>query len=333
MSVARHTLAMDGHTYCTCGVGSEAEVYLANMIIPKIARATPGILELPETCPVCGGKTVLRKSGTTEVLMCENPACGAKSLKKLAVYASKDGANIEGLSETTIAALVDMGLIEVPADFYSLKDHPMVTSGKLAAANGWGRKSVENLLAAIERSRTMDFVHFLYSLSVPLLGHDLSRKLEKVFEGQLDRFLAFMEDPDTCELTKNEGIGSVKAENLTLWASETLQDPVRKKAFERLLANITVTGRTEANAAAEPDGLEPVSGKTFVITGAVSRYKNRAEFKDRVEARGGKVASSVSKNTDYLVCNEASESSKSKKAKELNIPVITEDEFIARFGM
>lgn len=333
VSVARNTTTMDFMGTCTCGVGSRAKVYLANMIIPKIAQATPGELVLPETCPVCGAKTVLKKTDTTEVLMCENPECGAKSLKKLATYASKDGANIEGLSETTIAALMDMGLVETPADFYTLKDHPDVVSGELAAANGWGEKSVANLLAAIEKSRVMDFVHFLYSLSVPLLGHDLSKKLNAVFKGDIDAFLSFVKDTSSLDLTAIEGIGPVKAENLALWATETMQDPAKLAAFKRLLSEVDVVNTYEEPTTETENGHESLAGLTFVITGAVYTYKNRAEFKASVESRGGKVAGSVSKKTDFLVTNDTdSGSSKNRKAAELGIPVLTEDEFIARFG-
>lgn len=333
ISVAENTPGFDGGEPCTCGIGSVVTVYLANMIIPKIANATPGVLTPPETCPVCGAKTVLRENNGTKVLVCPNKNCSAKSLKRLAVFASRSGADIDGLSEKTLGELTDMGLVTHPLDLYRLKDAETVKNGTLAAMDGWGERSVANLLDAIEKSRTISFAHFLYALAIPLLGHDLSRKLDRVFMSDIKKFLAFMEDTDSIDLASEEGIGPVKSGNLTAWIEEVMEDPGRKKQFLDLVNELTFREPEKTAPTETPSGLEPVAGKTFVITGNVAIYKNRGEFKASVEGRGGKVSGSVSKKTTALVNNDAASSSeKNRKAKELGIPVLTEQEFIDRFG-
>ena len=311
-------------------IGSRVQVYLANMIIPQIACVEPGKEEteeiaIPDVCPVCGTKTEIVSSNGVDVLMCVNPDCQAKNLKKLATFVSKDGADIEGLSETRIEYLVNEGYIRCCADFYTLKDRPD-DIGRLKTAEGWGDRSVEKLLSAIEKSRKISLRNFMYSLSIPLLGHDLSKKLDAFFEGDVNRFLDFVKFPDEEALSQMEGVGPVKAESVCGWCRELNADVQRHADFGALVLSLKFK---EPETKAE----QSLAGKTFVITGSVHVYKNRDEFKASVEARGGKVSGSVSAKTTCLVNNDVnSTSGKNKKAKELGIPVISEDEFISTYG-
>jgi len=309
-------------------IGSVAQVYLANMIIPQIEsiRNTDGVeeIDIPKLCPVCGGKTEVISNNGVDVLFCTNPACAAKQIKKIATFACKDGLNIEGLSEKRIEDMIDYGIIRSASDFYTLKDRAEDVA-RLSGMDGWGEKSVKNLLDAIEKSRETDLKHFLYSLSIPLLGHDLSKKLDKYFEGSIDRFMEFVKCPDEEALAKEEGIGPVKAENLCSWCRERTKDGILWDELESLLANLHFA----APSAKEEQSL---AGLTFVITGAVHIFKNRDEFKAYVEKCGGKVSGSVSSKTSYLVNNDLlSTSGKNKKAKELGIEIISEDEFVERY--
>ena len=308
--------------------GSRVQVYLANMIIPQIARIDADgdtEFEIPERCPVCGAKTEIASNNGVDVLMCVNPDCMAKHLKRLAVFASKDGANIEGLSESRIGDLVSEGFVRTAADFYSLKDNTSALDA-LRQSEGWGEKSVANLLDAIEKSRKITLENFLFSLSVPLLGHDLSKKLNTFFGGDVNRFLDFVKFPDEEALSRMEGVGPVKAGSVCGWCREVNADPGKHADFGALVLALRF-------AVPEETSEQSLEGMTFVITGSVHEYANRDEFRASVEKRGGKVSGSVSAKTDFLVNNDAaSTSGKNRKAKELGIPVISEDEFIARFG-
>ena len=311
-------------------IGSRVQVYLANMIIPQIAGMEPDTDDcmeicVPDKCPVCGGDTKVVSNNGVDVLMCVNPECQAKHLKKLATFVSRDGADIEGLSESRIEYLTGAGLVRCAADFYTLKDRPDAVKS-LKQADGWGEKSVEKLLSAIERSRTISFRNFLYSLSIPLLGHDLSGKLDVFFGGDINAFTAFVKNPDGEKLSEMDGIGPVKAKCFCDWCRDTMEDAQKKKDFTELVGSLKFSAPEEKQE-------QSLAGKTFVITGSVHEYANRDEFKASVEARGGKVSGSVSAKTTCLVNNDVtSTSGKNRKAKELGIPIISEDEFIATYG-
>lgn len=313
-------------------IGSKAEVYLANMIIPQIASIKGGEQEVkvPEKCPVCNEPTHVVSNNGIEVLYCRNYRCPARTRGMLENAFCKDGLNVKGLGPSQIEDLQETGLITIyPAELFQLKrDYGDTIPEALAKLEGWGKKSWENLLAAIEKSRNADLRHFLYSLGVPMLGNDLSKKLSKYWKNDISKFMAFYENPNMEELINLDGVGEIKARNLADWCKSTHHDAVKDLFFHALVEELNF-------AAPEVTSNEELtlSGMTFVITGSVHHYKNRDEFKESVEARGGKVAGSVSKNTNYLVNNDLeSTSGKNKKAKELNIPIISEDEFVEKFG-
>jgi DNA ligase (NAD+) len=276
------------------------------------------------------------------MLYCENPNCPAQVVGKLANTFSKQGLNVQGLSEKTIEFLIKEHYVESALDFYRLKDQGNgcgvlkkdMSGPALEDQLGWEVKSVDNLLSAIEKSRDTTLQKFLYSLNIPLLGNDLSKKLSKFFHGDINGFIEFIQmvhnDKQNAMdiLTSIEGIGLEKATNIVDWADEVSAYRERWEDFMALVQELHFPDMTVPE-----DKDNSLEGITFVITGSVHVYHNRDEFKESVEARGGKVAGSVSKLTNYLVNNDTeSTSSKNKKAKSLNIPIISEDEFIAKFG-
>ena len=306
----------DGGT-AVCGVGSKVQVYMANMIIPQVASCTEGILDIPSVCPSCGKPVEIIEKNGIETLNCVNPECPTKHIKRIATFASKNGMNIEGLSETRIEYLIENGYIHNELDFYRLKDDQELLD-ELKNEEGWGEKSVQNLLKAIEKSRNTDLAHFLFSLSIPLLGHDLAKKLTAYFSDDIGNFVSYVKNP--VSLSDEDGIGPVKSQKLEDWC-KSCDVP----HLESLIAELHFKKKVKQAAS--------LAGLTFVITGNVHEYKNRDEFKASVETRGGKVSGSVSGKTSFLVNNDVeSTSGKNKKAKELGIPIISEDEFIAKFG-
>ncbi len=352
-------------------IGAKAEVYLANMIIPQIASVTKDedtqAAITPQKCPVCGAPTRIEISnenglyGTfveVATLHCDNTFCPARQIGCLMNTFSKDGLFIRGLGESQIIDLMEEGLVNAdPLSFYELADEDRENDiASLLKRDGWGMKKWENLVSAINASRETTLQKFLYSLNVPLLGNDLSKKLSKHFGGDIKNFIRFIEDvseyvsskrdefvnahpdeekinelyrlsPSYKELSSIDGIGDEKALNVVSWCdnvSATLE------SWEDFRALVQALKFPEPQNTPSDNSLE---GLTFVITGSVHDYKNRDEFKASVEARGGKVAGSVSTKTSFLVNNDiTSTSGKNAKAKELNIPIISEDEFINRFG-
>ena len=335
--------------------GSKAEVYLANMIIPQIASCEGGDEEIsyPLTCPVCGQDTYVDVSNDVSVLRCTNKACAAQTVGMLMNTFSKDGLFIKGLGESQIEDLLETGLVNsFPLSFYELANEDRAHNvypkdsefsekvDELISKDGWGMKKWTNLMNAIEASRDTTLQKFLYSLNIPLLGNDLSKKLSKFWNHDINQFVEFVGrvnegsgDNDNYGyeqafniLTGIDGIGDEKAKNVVDWMSEIT-------AYREIWEDfITYVGELRFPASTEESSDASLEGLTFVITGSVHDYKNRDEFKASVESRGGKVSGSVSSKTNYLVCNSESESTKSKKARDLGIEVLTEDEFIARFG-
>lgn len=303
------------------GKGTKLQVIKANKIIPKIVNITEpmGIFEIPKECPVCHAEAVVRESESgTKTLHCMNPHCAAKQLKKFTRFVSKEGLNIEGISEQTIWKFVNEGLISEYADFYKLREHAFAIS----TYEGFGRKSVNNLMDSLEKSRHTDGRHLLYALNIPLCGGDVAKKLiERYPVKQLIKTArtSLFED----EFASIDGIGPEKSARFINW----FHDDDNFAHVQNLLPYLIIEEQEPVEKGSKCEGM------TFVVTGDVHHYKNRNELKAYIESQGGKVTGSVSKSTHFLINNDAtSQSSKNKKAHELNIPIITEDEFIEKFG-
>lgn len=303
------------------GKGSKLQVIKANKIIPKVINVTEqmGIFEIPTKCPVCHAEATVKESESgTKTLHCSNPHCAAKQIKKFARFVSKEGLNIEGISEQTIWKLVNEGLISEYADFYHLNDYAY----EIAAWDGFGKKSVTNMLESVRKSRQTDGRHLLYALNIPLCGGDVAKKL-------IERYPVkeLIETARLCmfddEFASIDGIGPEKSAKFIGW----FKDDTNFAHVQKLMKELEIVEQEPVEKGSACDGL------TFVITGDVHHYKNRNELKAYIESQGGKVTGSVSKSTNFLINNDAaSQSSKNKKAHELNIPIITEDEFIEKFG-
>ena len=299
---------------------TEIEVIKSNKIIPKVVGVTRAIgkYTLPENCPACEAPVSIATGPSgARTLKCDNPDCPAKNLKKFERFVSKSGADIDGLSIETLRDFVGFGFIHSFADLYRLDRY----AGQIQELEGFGKRSCENLLAAVERSRAgTDAVHFLNALSIPQIGLDAARKLVDAC-GWPGFVRALEEGRDFAALN---GLGPERSACIGRWYA----DEKNRSVFYELLELMRIP---EAEPVTELKG--SCVGLTFVITGDVHRFKNRDAFKAYVEANGGKVAGSVSKKTDYLVNNDvASTSSKNLKARELGIPILSEDDFIARFG-
>lgn len=300
--------------------GTRLQVIKANKIIPKVINITEvvGSFVIPAECPVCHAPAVVRESESgTKTLHCTNAACPAKQLKKFARFVSKEGINIDGISEQTVWKFINHGFIREYADFYKLKNYAF----EISCFEGFGKKSVSNLLESVEKSRHTDGRHLLYALNIPLCGGDVAKKLlsrYKVKELIETARLSMFDD----EFASIDGIGPEKSAKFIAW----FKDDVHFQHVQHLLSELIIEEQEPVETGDKCQGL------TFVVTGDVHHYKNRNELKAYIESQGGKVTGSVSKSTNFLINNDAaSQSSKNKKAHELNIPIITEDEFIEKF--
>ena len=300
--------------------GTRLQVIKANKIIPKVINITEvvGSFVIPAECPVCHAPAVVRESESgTKTLHCTNTACPAKQLKKFARFVSKEGINIDGISEQTVWKFINHGFIREYADFYKLKNYAF----EISCFEGFGKKSVSNLLESVEKSRHTDGRHLLYALNIPLCGGDVAKKLlsrYKVKELIETARLSMFDD----EFASIDGIGPEKSAKFIAW----FKDDVHFQHVQHLLSELIIEEQKPVETGNKCQGL------TFVVTGDVHHYKNRNELKAYIESQGGKVTGSVSKSTNFLINNDAaSQSSKNKKAHELNIPIITEDEFIEKF--
>ena len=296
------------------GIGDEITVYKANMIIPQIAEdlTKSGNIEIPKTCPVCGGPTEVRAVLEAKALYCTNPNCLAKKIKLFSHFVSRDAMNIEGLSDMTIEKLIGRGFIKEPADLFRM-DTPEIRE-EFVQMEGFGERSFEDLLAAAKKAQTVSMPKFLYSLGIPGIGLANAKLICKAFGYDMDA----IRNATVESLTDIPGLGAVLAANVTAY----MADPEYARMLNDLLGVVSFEAQEEVMES-------PITGKTFVITGAVSHFPNRDAVKDYIEERGGKVAGSVSAKTDYLINNDtASGSSKNKKAKELGIPIISEEEFL-----
>lgn len=300
--------------------GTKLQVIKANKIIPKVIKITEkvGVLNIPDKCPVCGAEAhvVLSESGTKK-LHCSNADCTAKQLKKFARFVSKDGINIDGISEQTVSTFINHGWIRDYADFYHLKDFAY----QITSLDGFGKKSVSKLLESIEKSRNTDSRHLLYALSIPLCGFDVAKRLLSKYT-----FKELMETAKTSlfddVFASIDGIGPEKSARFINW----FKDDKNYLKVSNLLKELDVKEVEVAEVGTK------CAGQTFVITGDVYHYKNRNELKAYIESQGGKVTGSVSKSTTYLINNDAeSQSSKNKKAHQLGISIITEEQFREKF--
>ena len=293
------------------GYNDEIKVYKANMIIPQIAE---NIIEIPKVCPVCGGPTGIKKANDTESLYCLNPDCQAKHIKRFEHFVSRNALNIDGISSQTLEKFIDRGFIKNYTDLYHLNNY----EDEIVGMDGFGRKSYDNIIESVEKSRTVTLDHVIYALGIGGIGLANARLVSRHCN----------EDPETVaditieELMSIDGIGDVLAQSFR----EYFDDVNNRRLYNELLAELKLQKEVR-------DTSSPVAGKTFVITGSVNHFTNRDELKAFIETLGGKTTGSVSAKTDYLINNDVtSNSSKNKKARELGIPVISEEEFIKLTG-
>lgn len=295
------------------GLGDELLVYKANMIIPQISEnlTRSGTLEIPSLCPVCHQPTKILKENDVKVLTCPNPECEAKHIKRLTLFVSRDAFNIEGLSEATLEKFVQKGFIQSLEDIFHLDRY----KDEIIAMEGMGEKSYTNLIQAIEKSKKIPTARFIYSLGISGVGLSNAKLICRYFKDDIQAIMSASEE----DMTAIEGIGPVIARNFEAFFSN---EKSRKEA-DALLKEIQL----EKEEISEDSKI--FEGKTFVITGSVHHFSNRNALKSLIESKGGKVAGSVSSKTHYLINNDAeSTSSKNKKARELGIPILTEDDFL-----
>lgn len=295
-------------------------VIKANKIIPKCiaVKDAEGDLEIPDECPVCHAATEIKisKNSGTKTLHCTNPDCTAKNVKKFTRFVSKSGMDIDGLSVQTMLKFINDGFIREFSDIYRLSEH----FDTISKMEGFGEKSCENMRKAIEKSRKINPVNFIFALCIPMIGVDAGKKI--INKIGFDEFMNRMNNQSGFE--DIDGIGLEKSNSILEWYENDanrigLDNLLKEVELEKVEVKDTSNGKC--------------AGITFVITGDVFHFKNRNEFKAYVEAEGGKVAGSVSKKTGYLVNNDVeSASSKNKKAKELGVPIISEEEFLGMFG-
>jgi len=295
------------------GTGDTIKVYKANMIIPQIAEniTGSGTVMPPEVCPVCGAVTEIKSDNGVETVHCPNPECPAKKIKSFTHFVSRNAMNIEGLSESTVEKFIDRGIIKNLADIFKLDAHRDI----IVNMEGFGVKSFENLIDAAEKASHTIPARLLYSLGVPNIGVANAKMIAKACHNKWNK----MQNLTADELTAIDGIGEIMAEGYVSF----FDDERNRGAVEELLEVLTIDESFEDVKGGGLDGL------TFVITGKVNHFENRDAVKAAIEDAGGKTAASVSAKTNYLINNDInSNSSKNKKAKELNIPIITEEDFM-----
>lgn len=295
------------------GEGDEISVFKANMIIPQVAenRTRSGTVPIPEHCPACGAATEIRQVNDVRSLYCTNEFCSARKLKLFSHFVSRNAMNIEGLSEATIEKFLEEGFLEELYDIYRLEPYRM----QIVALEGFGERSYENLQASIQISRKTTLSRFLYGLGIMNIGVATAKLICRHFQNDL----VAIENAGVEELVEMEGIGEVIAESFVAY----FQNADNRKRIQELLKEIQFEQEETGG-----DSLI-FQGVNFVITGSVNHYANRDEVKALIEARGGKVTGSVTSKTHYLINNDVtSSSSKNKKAKELGVPIISEEEFI-----
>ena len=301
--------------------GTKIAVIKANKIIPKVINVVErlGVFHIPEVCPVCQSATEVTESESsgTKTLHCTNTHCPAKQLKKFGRFVSKEGINIDGLSEQTIQKFINLGWVREYADLFHLDNH----ASELRTMEGFGDKSVSKLLTAIEKARNVEAHRLLFALNIPLIGRDVCNRLLSAYQ-IADLFHTATEATTDDVFATIAGIGPEKSASFVRW----MKDKDNYSMLQQLLVELNISQSSSAPTGNSCEGL------TFVITGDVHHYKNRNELKAYIENQGGKVTGSVSKSTSFLINNDVDSSSgKNKKAKELSIPIISEEDFIAQF--
>ena len=299
------------------GEGDTITVYKANMIIPQIADnlTRSGKIQIPEKCPVCGGRTEVRQAGDVRSLYCTNPDCQAKRIKSFALFVSRDALNIDGLSEATLEKFIGAGFIKEFADIFHLDRHEET----ITQMEGFGRKSYDNLIRATETASHTTLARMVYGLGISGIGLANAKMLCRKFKFDFDR----MRHATAEELIEVDGIGGVLAD---AWI-RYFDDEKNQEIVDHLLSELTFEKEEESTEEAIFEDM------TFVITGSVEHFANRKELQEAIEVRGGKATGSVTSKTTYLINNDvASNSSKNKKAKDLGVPIISEEEFIKMLG-
>ena len=301
--------------------GTRISVIKANKIIPKVIHVIEkaGQLEIPAQCPVCHHETkIVESESGTRKLQCTNPTCPAKQLKKFARFVSKEGMNIDGISEQTLSRFVNLGWIQEYADIFRLRDHIR----EIAHLDGFGERSASNIMRSIDKARHVEAQRFLYALSIPMVGIDVCKRLLSTYPLE-ELVMKAREATETEFFSHIPGIGPEKSSTFISW----FKNDDNFQIVSRLLEFVKVSHTQPQRAGQKCEGM------TFVITGDVHHFKNRNELKAYIESQGGKVAGSVSGSTSFLINNDVtSTSGKNKKAQELNIPILSEDDFMERFG-
>ena len=294
------------------GIGDKIQVYKANMIIPQIAEnlTRSGNLEIPDTCPVCGKEARVLKTNEVESLYCMNPDCQAKKIKSFTLFVSRDAMNIDGLSEATLEKFILKGFIKDFGDIFEIGRY----REEIVNMDGFGEKSFDNLMASLERARHTTLPRLLYSLGIANIGLANAKVICKEFDYDLEKMIHATGE----EISSIEGIGPVIAQSYTAYFAD--EENMRK--LRHLLSHLELEAVKQENRLT-------LEGKQFVITGSVEHFANRAQLKEYIEQRGGKVTGSVTSKTDYLINNDVtSNSSKNKKARELEIPILSEEDFL-----
>ena len=298
------------------GIGDKILVYKANMIIPQIAEniTKSSNVKIPENCPVCGGETEIRSIKDGKALYCTNPNCHAQRVRSLTHFVSRDAMNIEGLSEETLRKFTDNGFVETYVDIFKLQNF----ENNIKELEGFGEKSYSNIINSIEKSKNVNLANFIYALGINHVGLSNAKLLCKNMDYDLNKILKATTD----ELNGIDGFGEVIAHSIHSYFSNENNIKLLNEALSYIKFKAEETTVSDLN----------LSGLTFVITGDLEHYKNRKELQAQIESLGGKVTGSVTGKTSYLINNDAfSQSSKNKKASELSVPVITENEFIEKF--
>ena len=298
------------------GVGDTITVYKANMIIPQIADnlTRSGVRDIPEACPVCGGQTEVRQLNDVKSLYCTNPDCQAKKIKSFTLFTSRDALNIAGLSEATLEKFIGVGMIHEYADIFHLDRH----QEEIVEMDGFGQKSYDNLIAAAEKASHTTLPRMVYGLGVAGIGLANAKMICRHFKNDFE----VMRHATVEELVEIDGIGEVLAQAWTAFFSDGKNNAI----VDHLLAELTFEAEDEESSEGAD---EAFAGMNFVITGSLEHFKNRKELQELIERRGGKVTGSVTSKTNYLINNDvASSSSKNKKARELGVPILSEEEFL-----
>ena len=295
------------------GIGDRIKVFKANMIIPQIAEnlTQSGNLEIPEVCPVCGGKTQIKQVNDVKTLYCINEDCQAKHVKSFAHFVSRDALNIDGLSEATLEKFIQHGFLKNFCDLYHLEKF----RDEIIALDGFGEKSYENLLTSVENSRNTTLPKFIYVLGIANVGLSNAKMIVQALGNDIEKVI----HAGRQELEKIDGVGAVIADTFASY----FENEKNKEEFYKLLQEMHI------EKAPDNQNNQILTGKVFVITGSLEHFENRNQLKERIEQLGGRVTGSVTGKTSYLINNDShSTSSKNKTAAKLGVPVITENEFL-----